>query len=114
MAGERSVVDWLEAGIRCLAHAEGEELEQLAAAAHLAAPPETAEEERRAREKLQTLGLLLALTRRNLRLLQHGAWSRVRGGGEDAAARALVARRDGPAAASRRGWGSESGRREED
>jgi predicted ABC-class ATPase len=63
-------VDLLNAGIEALAHLDVAELERLLAAAGRLRLAETVEDQRLAREKLRTLGHLIVLTRRNLRLLR--------------------------------------------
>ncbi|MGD0365903.1 MAG: hypothetical protein ABSA94_00470 [Acidobacteriaceae bacterium] len=70
MADCRSAAELLDAGINALAHVDTEELEGLAEAARVARGPETAEERWAVRERLRTLQLLIAMTRRNLRLLR--------------------------------------------
>lgn len=70
MVARMSVVELLGEGINGLAHADAAQLEGLAEAGRTARGPETAEEQRVARERLRTLGYLLTLTRRNLRLLR--------------------------------------------
>jgi hypothetical protein len=71
MANSRSAEELLGAGIDALAHVDAAQLEGLADAARGVRGPETAEERRGVRERLRTLQLLIAMTRRNLRLL-HG------------------------------------------
>ena len=70
MATRGSVLDLLNAGIEALAHADVSRLERLFAAAAEAGLPETAAQQTLARARLRTLGYLLVLTRRNLRLLR--------------------------------------------
>ena len=70
MAACMSVVELLGAGINALAHADAAQLEGLAEMSRMARGPETAAERTIARERLRTLGYLLTLTRRNLRLLR--------------------------------------------
>jgi hypothetical protein len=70
MAARISVVDLMRAGINALAHADAMGLGGLAEAARTAGRPQTPQEHRIAREGLRTLGMLLTLTRRNLRLLR--------------------------------------------
>jgi len=70
MAERISAVELLGAGIHALAHADAAQLEALARTAHAVRVPETAEERRRARERLRAMAFLLTLTRRNLRLLR--------------------------------------------
>jgi hypothetical protein len=67
--GRVSTIELLSAGIRALAHADAAQLERLAEAAREAEGPGNAKERRMARERLRTLAHLIALTRRNLRLL---------------------------------------------
>jgi hypothetical protein len=66
----------LEAGIAALSRADAPLLERLAAQASDAVVPE--EEQTAVREQYRALGLLLMLTRRNLRLLrgEHGGYGR--------------------------------------
>jgi hypothetical protein len=70
MADCRSAAELLDAGINALAGFDAEELEGLAEAARVARGPEAAEERRAVRERLRALQLLIAMTRRNLRLLR--------------------------------------------
>jgi hypothetical protein len=70
MAVPGSAVELLAAGINALAHADAAQLEALAEAARGAEAPQTVEERKKVREGLRTLGYLIALTRRNLRLLR--------------------------------------------
>jgi len=63
-------VDLLGMGIEALAHADAAQLERLAKAAPGARRPGSAEERAEMRERLQTMGRLIALTLRNLRLLR--------------------------------------------
>jgi predicted lipoprotein len=70
MADCRSAEELLGAGIDALAHVDAAQLEGLAEAARGARGPKTAEEWRKVRERLRTLQLLIAMTRRNLRLLR--------------------------------------------
>lgn len=67
-----------EAGIRALVTADAEQLRRLAAGAAAASPPGTEAERKAAAMQLQALKRLLALTRRNLRLLR--AAYRISGG----------------------------------
>lgn len=69
MATRTSVVELVGAGINALARADAPMLQGLAEAARDSTRPETPEEQRLAREGLRTLGYLITLTRRNLRLL---------------------------------------------
>ncbi len=69
-AGGVRVVELLGSGIDALAHADAARLEVLAEAAQGARMPTTAEEWRMAEERRRTLGHLITLTRRNLRLLR--------------------------------------------
>jgi hypothetical protein len=73
MATEESVVELLGAGIVALARADAVKLEDLAEAARYAGRPGTLAEQCMARDQLQTLGSLIVLTRRNLRLLRGAA-----------------------------------------
>ena len=75
MADCRSAGELLGAGISALAHVDATRLEGLAEAARGARGPETVEERREARERMRTLQLLIAMTRRNLRLLRGGGRS---------------------------------------
>lgn len=70
MAAPMSGVELLAAGIDALAHAAAGELEGLADAARDARMPQTLDEQRAVRDGLRTLGYLMTLTRRNLRLLR--------------------------------------------
>lgn len=75
MAAPMSASQLLDAGIDALARADAAQLERLASAAgHVrfpsAAEEDSAAERKLARERLRTLGQLIVLTRRNLRLLQ--------------------------------------------
>jgi hypothetical protein len=70
MKGPMSTVEILEAGIRALADADADQLGMLADAARQTKGPQTAEEQEMARVGLRTLGYLITLTRRNLRLLR--------------------------------------------
>lgn len=70
MADRLSAVELLGAGINALTHVDAAQLEGLAEAAREARGPETAEERKVARERMRTMGYLIALTRRNLRLLR--------------------------------------------
>jgi hypothetical protein len=70
MTDRSSAVELLAAGINALAHVDAAQLEGLAEAARGAGWPRTSEEQRAARQALRTMELLLALTRRNLRLLR--------------------------------------------
>lgn len=70
MAASGSAVELLGAGINALAHADAAHLEALTAAARKVGAPKTPEERERLRVGLQTLGYLITLTRRNLRLLR--------------------------------------------
>jgi hypothetical protein len=70
MAARTGAVELLEGGINALAQANASRLEILAEAARWVESPQTAEEQRVARERLRALGSLLMLTRRNLRLLR--------------------------------------------
>lgn len=70
MAGRVRVVDLLNAGIEALAHVDSAELERVLAAAGGLSLSETVADQRLALEKLRTLGHLMVLTRRNLRLLR--------------------------------------------
>lgn len=82
MPGRVSAIELLGAGIKALAHADAAELEGLAEAALEAVGPRTAEERMTAREELRTLGYLITLTRRNLRLLRgvgYGGYGPFRG-----------------------------------
>jgi hypothetical protein len=72
MAAGASIAEQLSAGILALTHAESAQLEGLAEAARGARRPEGPEEQRIAQERLRTLGALIVLTRRNLRLLRGG------------------------------------------
>jgi hypothetical protein len=74
MVGQTGVVELLGAGIHALTHADAIELKELAEAARAANAPMTPEERRLAREQLRTLGHLITLTRRNLRLLRGSGW----------------------------------------
>ncbi|MFP5230339.1 MAG: hypothetical protein ACLGXA_22210 [Acidobacteriota bacterium] len=65
-----AVVELLDAAIPALAAADGGRLEALAETARRAVPPATAQEWERAQVRLRALGILLELTRRNLRLLR--------------------------------------------
>ena len=65
-----STVELLSAGILALTHADAAQLEGLAEAAPGVRPIETADERRIAEQRLRTLGALIALSRRNLRLLR--------------------------------------------
>jgi hypothetical protein len=67
---KNSIAEQLSAAILALTHADARELEALAEVAHDPRGSETAEELRLATEKLRTLGALIAITRRNLRLLR--------------------------------------------
>ena len=69
-ATQISTVELLNAGILALAHADAAQLEGLAEAAPGVRPIETADEQRIAQQRLRTLGALIALSRRNLRLLR--------------------------------------------
>lgn len=68
MTGAESVLSVLRTAIAALARADAPQLERLAAEAGQAILP--AEERNAAREQYAALGLLLGLTRRNLRLLR--------------------------------------------
>jgi hypothetical protein len=68
MSGTESATALLRAAIAALAHADAPVLERLAAEA--GAVVVRTEEQGRAREQYAALGLLLALTRRNMRLLR--------------------------------------------
>lgn len=68
-----STVTLLSAGILALTHADAAQLEGLVEAAPGARRIETAEEQRIAQQRLRTLGALIALSRRNLRLLRGAA-----------------------------------------
>jgi len=70
MADRVSAVELLGAAIHALTRADAATLEGLAEAARGARGPETAEERRMARERMRTMGYLITLTRRNLRLLR--------------------------------------------
>ena len=70
---ETSAVDLLNAGILALTHADAAWLERLAEAVPAVRPIETEEELRMGQERLRTLGALIALTGRNLRLLRGAA-----------------------------------------
>ena len=76
MAAPGSAVEVLAAGINALAHADVAQLEGLAEAAQGVRIPQTAEERELVREGLRTLGYLITLTRRNLRLLRGTAATR--------------------------------------
>jgi len=67
-AGSVSAPAVLRRAVTALARGDGAELERLAALAEGAVLP--SEEQKAAREEYAALGLLLALTRRNLRLLR--------------------------------------------
>jgi hypothetical protein len=80
--GDVSAVELLGAAIHALAHADAGRLEGLAEAAGEARGPRTGDERRMARERLRTLGHLITLTRRNLRLLRgigYGGYGPFRG-----------------------------------
>jgi hypothetical protein len=70
MAVPASAVELLGAGINALAHADAAQLQALAEAARGASAPQNPEERERVRVGLRTLGYLITLTRRNLRLLR--------------------------------------------
>ena len=70
MGDRRTAAELLGAGIDALAHADAAQLEGLAEAAREVKGLETAEERRIARQRLRTFELLIAMTRRNLRLLR--------------------------------------------
>jgi hypothetical protein len=70
MTRKPSVVELLGAGIQALGHADAMQLEDLAEAARRTGWPQTAQEQRMARERLRTLAMLMELTKRNLRLLR--------------------------------------------
>jgi hypothetical protein len=70
MAVPGSAVELLGAGINALAYADAAQLEVLVEMSRGVRPPQTREERERARVGLQTLGHLITLTRRNLRLLR--------------------------------------------
>jgi len=70
MTARVSVAGFTRAGIHALAHADATELERLTETAGQLRRPATAEEQRRGREELRTLQMLLVLTRRNLRVLR--------------------------------------------
>ena len=67
---EISRVALLSAGILALTHADAAQLEGLAEAAPGVRRIETADEQRIAQHRLRTLGALIAISRRNLRLLR--------------------------------------------
>jgi hypothetical protein len=67
-AAQASAVELMNAGIHALTHADTARLEGLAEAASGVLRIETVHEQRLAQERLQVLGALIALTRRNLRL----------------------------------------------
>lgn len=73
MVTEESVVDLVNAGMESLARADAAELDVLVEAACKVRAPEDREELKLARDKLRALEMLLVLTRRNLRLLQHSS-----------------------------------------
>ena len=82
MADRLSAVELLGAGINALTHVDAAQLEGLAEAAREARGPETAEERKVAREQMRTMGYLISLTRRNLRLLRgvgYGSFGPFRG-----------------------------------
>jgi hypothetical protein len=68
-----STVELLSAGILALTDADAVQLAELTEAAAGVRRIETAGERRAAQEKLRTLGALIGLTRRNLRLLRGAA-----------------------------------------
>jgi hypothetical protein len=70
MADCRSAAELLDAGINALARVDTEELGALAERACGVRGPETAGGRREVRERLLTLQLLIAMTRRNLWLLR--------------------------------------------
>lgn len=70
MVVNQSTVELLGAGIDALAHADAAQLQRLAKTAQEAGRPANAAEQGTAQERLRTLGTLLRLTRRNLRLLR--------------------------------------------
>ena len=64
-----TVVELLDAGIHALTHADTARLARFAEEASGAMQIETVDEQRLTEERLQVLEALLAITRRNLRLL---------------------------------------------
>lgn len=70
MMARIGVAELVRAGIDALSHADAEQLEVLAAEARGPSLPETTQEQKLAQERLRALGHLIALTRRNLRLLR--------------------------------------------
>lgn len=68
-----SAADLLGAGIQALAHADATDLQDIVEAARTAEVPVTLEERRITQERLRTLGVLMEMTRRNLRLLRGAA-----------------------------------------
>lgn len=67
---DNSAAELLRAAIAALAHADAAQLEGLVEAARGVRRFKTAEERRLAQQGLRTLGALIAVTRRNLRLLR--------------------------------------------
>ncbi|HVT99298.1 MAG TPA: hypothetical protein VHE33_17480 [Acidobacteriaceae bacterium] len=65
---QASAVELLNAGIHALTHADAARLEELGDAASGCPRTEIADQQRLAQERLQILGALITLTRRNLRL----------------------------------------------
>lgn len=85
MAGCTGAVELLEGAIAALAQGNVSRLEDLAEAARWVESPRTSEEQRAAMERLRALGTLIALTRRNLRLLRATSrYELLRGRGGDA------------------------------
>jgi hypothetical protein len=70
MSVQVSARELLDGGIRALAHGDAAQLEYLVDAAQTVRPPEAVDERKIAQERLRTLGHLIVLTRRNLRLLR--------------------------------------------
>lgn len=67
---QRSAAELLGAGIQALAHADAPRLRDIAEAARTAKPPATLDEQRITQGRLRTLGILMGITERNLRLLR--------------------------------------------
>ncbi len=65
-----SSAELLEAGIQALARADATHLQDMVESARTAGRPVTLDEQRITQERLRTLGILMGMTERNLRLLR--------------------------------------------